>query len=53
MEIIQSLIDFFDIDTLTNSASIVDLIEFIVLMYLAVFVFISVFRGIVTLCKFK
>lgn len=50
MEIINSLIDFFGVSMLSQSATLTDLIEFIVMLYFAVFVLIAVFRGIITMC---
>ena len=50
MEIINSLLDFFGIEMLSESATFTDLVMFVIMLYFAVFVFISVYRGIVTMC---
>ncbi len=53
MDIINELINFFGIATLSQSASIVDLVEFVVKLYFAVFVLLAIFKGLFAMTKFR
>lgn len=53
MEIMNSLIDFFNISTLSQSASLVELLEFLIKLYLAVFVLLAIFKGLFSMTKFR